>query len=1562
MVNFTDVNDTKLSGQELVLSSGNALADYYTSNSSGYYTIKGLKILSCGYFKFNLYFEDKFQLFLETGFVENFVNNITLNCLSQVYINFPLIIEYNSTGDDNNSYKLDIKMSISDDDNYGLGGTLQNEDSEGFFSISLDKNKTYTLNVKSNTSEVSETCQVNALKNTLLLESSIDSVTYIYNSEHIDFTGQIFGENQTKIEKFNGAYTFTIEYTNSTSTSQIYFTSKAGVISDSAQFLIPGTYSLKIKSHPQVITNYTRKLVVAETLEKFSYNSSNLTQPVNTFIAFPVSLYGYSGSLYKNETNITLTCNEGMIIEENSIITKTGKVVFRLYSIDKGSNDCRISAEDYNVEEIVTFLTLIDSGIADQLCFIEYDPTDCYICIENSREDIEGNCKCADHSTYNTSTVECICDKGYNSSNDYCVLCGYFYEASEVTAYYSKFYDSLIVEFGRKGDNSEIDCLEAFTLPNSLKELVTECKWIAEKSIAIYFNETVPGDIFDLIIDPLLIQRKSKGDCDYNVEELSIPVSRVFSRPTPVTTLFAPSEVSAACGTESVYIYTTTYGSSYVYEWSSDDSTLNELLSIENGTSVSINMTVLINPTYSIALKVTDSIFKTFDSKSSTLKVSASKVISVGFTVGSSFSYKVSEALPLKAEIIDACGESGFNYDYILKEDSYINTDLLELIKTNSPSLLNIRPGSFSVGKVYTITVSVESSNSIKGSGTLVVTTLSSDIIIDLSYSDGTISTLFDLEIVASAIDPDNPSNDEFTYVWSCTYNSGVCQDKNGKKLIDSGSSNSISIDKSRLKDNTDYLFKVSVSNLAKTTKSAQVELYASSSVKGLIRLSPINGVVNSNSILLLLPYIEILKGEKNVEWEISPQIVGVELNEEFLLVPRDAIESGKSYIITVYLGAKGSDQSTRASSTISLTVNAPPICDGLSTEYLNQNKHLLTASNCQDTDSDSYILYQFGYLKNNKYSWLTRLIFDQTSTLRLTQADKAAVRVCDSSLSCIIYESDLQKNSRSLSVNLTEYKDDTLDFDMIPSSVAYYSDFIESYDDFEVLFSDHIFYFNSIDIDENAFDLFLTVHSTLLDNTLNNIDLDSIYAFAFVELVLNVTNNYARSISSSNFEELASIIGKLTGLLDVQDITEALDTISLYAMKETVVDMFIENEAGNLKYLRKRLAGSDIFNSSLIAPNLTVEFPDDLNIEDKSVYDVVLVKFMQSDGIFEVTFKRTGSVANGLSLYGAAENQYINSTTGIQVEYFDSFDTDKNYECLYLDTNSTWEDGGCKITSVSSDSIQMTLNHLTVFSIRSTESAGECNTGAAPITVMIILIILLIIAIIWLTRIDKSIVNNQKVHRILLIYPPTSIWYKQPWNRRSVMAIQIITCELVMLTFIGAFHNRWDNTNDKTDNSFDNFYGEQLRSGAAGWMLTQVITIPLYILNACFMFSNKKVYKYTVSACLFLILMSFIGIVAMTASYCKGWTEYWFSNWIIFFFIDIFTLEVIYALVMMIFIKPIEQENNIEIKPADKSKENDNEGDVEDEIILTGRRPDHIIEFSDMSLPEYDIIYESFQ
>jgi hypothetical protein len=87
-----------------------------------------------------------------------------------------------------------------------------------------------------------------------------------------------------------------------------------------------------------------------------------------------------------------------------------------------------------------------------------------------------------------------------------------------------------------------------------------------------------------------------------------------------------------------------------------------------------------------------------------------------------------------------------------------------------------------------------------------------------------------------------------------------------------------------------------------------------------------------------------------------------------------------------------------------------------------------------------------------------------------------------------------------------------------------------------------------------------------------------------------------------------------------------------------------------------------------------------------------------------------------------------------------------------------------------------------------------------------------------------------------------------------------------------------------------------------------------------------------------------------MTVYYCKAWTEYWITNWLIFLLFDIATLEILYALILSSFIK-ISQTKE-EIARVENKKRS--------EILVTSGPTPRDAEASYSCSSSYDIISDA--
>lgn len=379
-----------------------------------------------------------------------------------------------------------------------------------------------------------------------------------------------------------------------------------------------------------------------------------------------------------------------------------------------------------------------------------------------------------------------------------------------------------------------------------------------------------------------------------------------------------------------------------------------------------------------------------------------------------------------------------------------------------------------------------------------------------------------------------------------------------------------------------------------------------------------------------------------------------------------------------------------------------------------------------------------------------------------------------------------------------------------------------------------------------------------------------------------------------------------------------------------------------------KRDSGDNLGTTEITGGKSIVQFFNISGFSDTDVIDIYFSKFTQDMDYFEITFFLTGSYES-YSLKLNDNNTVTEITVGdnITAQIEGIFDNGTDYKCEYLNEDS-WSTDGCNVEKVDDNYVILSLEHLSTFRIQEDDSSKTCDVGAGPIATMSVTIFLMIFLSIIFILSDAKTSTSSVTNSFLLLYPLTTIFIQQPKSRRAVLAMQILTSELLMLTLIGAFTNHFDGPESKTDNGFDNYYGFQLSRGAAAWALTQAFTIPIFILNA-YTLKGKSYHMITIPVCIFITLGCFCGLVVMTHYYCLGWTEYWIANWLIFLLFDIATLEIIYALTLSCFIKIDSYQTTEKDSPKKETKK---ESSSSDDNIAT-RRPQGKQDESD----DYEII-----
>ena len=202
-------------------------------------------------------------------------------------------------------------------------------------------------------------------------------------------------------------------------------------------------------------------------------------------------------------------------------------------------------------------------------------------------------------------------------------------------------------------------------------------------------------------------------------------------------------------------------------------------------------------------------------------------------------------------------------------------------------------------------------------------------------------------------------------------------------------------------------------------------------------------------------------------------------------------------------------------------------------------------------------------------------------------------------------------------------------------------------------------------------------------------------------------------------------------------------------------------------------------------------------------------------------------------------------------------------------------------------------------FKINST----SCRLGGGPFGCMAVLIFFIILCTFLFYCSDRKIEHYREMkisnfwYKFLLIHPFIAIFIRQPRNRRILIALQLFTAELLMLTLIGAIYAYYDSPIERYEKSFTDYYARQLYKGGTGWALAQAGIIPIFFLSF-YSIGYSELRKYTVTVCIIITVLCFGAIVGMTIKYCIGYSVYWTANFLIYVLFDVVLMQFIYTLV----------------------------------------------------------------
>jgi hypothetical protein len=225
-----------------------------------------------------------------------------------------------------------------------------------------------------------------------------------------------------------------------------------------------------------------------------------------------------------------------------------------------------------------------------------------------------------------------------------------------------------------------------------------------------------------------------------------------------------------------------------------------------------------------------------------------------------------------------------------------------------------------------------------------------------------------------------------------------------------------------------------------------------------------------------------------------------------------------------------------------------------------------------------------------------------------------------------------------------------------------------------------------------------------------------------------------------------------------------------------------------------------------------------------------------------------------------------------------------------------------------------------------------DCDIGYGPLIAMILLLVLGVIFPCFIMTVDsKQKSFNYIPIKVLAIHPLSGLCYKQPNYRRSLLMMQMATCELLMLTLIGAIYGYYDTPTTHYNRNFDDYKNSEVYKGATGWALSQIVAIPLFYFNFKAA-ESVRTGKITAGVMLLLMGLSTGAIIGMTIKYCLGYFVFWIINFMVFLLFDFFFVQIVYSFLCLCFMSRMIR-GEMEAKPkksqkmhlAEESEENSN-------------------------------------
>ncbi|OMJ67084.1 hypothetical protein SteCoe_35847 [Stentor coeruleus] len=743
------------------------------------------------------------------------------------------------------------------------------------------------------------------------------------------------------------------------------------------------------------------------------------------------------------------------------------------------------------------------------------------------------------------------------------------------------------------------------------------------------------------------------------------------------------------------------------------------------------------------------------------------------------------------------------------------------------------------------------------------------DLVLTIDKENGTIYKNQDLVVTAKAYYPVSSAS-IIQFLWECHEVDSLCMGNYQNILSFNATNPTLTVLKEFLREGAYYIFNISAYTESKSI-SKSTEFYIS--LHNDLTIEYTENQASENLVFYAVtPDIANLK----FNWSIDPKISKTfPMNYSYFSISRKSLKSNTDYNISLVGTFKPGDI---IKSFYILTQPKTPNCSAPEVVF-SQTKWLIKVRSCSSDNPN--LLYEFGCsTKSNSELWFTPETYENSSYVLIPYTCQNATASICNELSCETVKNSIPKGNRIHKDIISEFNSDISENITIPNAALYYSSMITTQDQWNIIFLELNNFFRSQTPTKGTVNMFISsLNSMILQISL----ISSENANLTLMLIDYSISTYTGMLSQSDILVISNWIGKLTSILDINDLSQALSSaISLYF--ETALpgsDPLIQDS--EITVYAARVLADSLPGLNISVGDNSLKIPNRIILDHITVYDIEYIVYppTQSTVIFEVSFYASGTYANKTLTLSTPKSTVLGSGI-IYTTVGGNFSSNKIYECAYLQADKTWKISVCKVTESKNGKAQMGLTHQSTFKVYEINSSGSCEVGAGPIAITCAWMLIAIFVTVGFHVIDKN--QDESIRHInkYTNYPLTSIFIRQPNGKRKSSVIYFFSTQIILMCLIGILILSFETPLEKTDKKYGTFLSRNVDPGAAAWGLTQIIAFPAFYF-AFNQFASAKKALISKYATISLASICFIGIVLMTVFYCKEYTFYWIINYFIF-------------------------------------------------------------------------------